>query len=70
MTKSATYKTSGVDIDKANAFVKKIKGFMTSTMSPFVLKRKGAFGGLFALDTGKYKNPVLVSGIQRKTAKF
>lgn len=61
MTKSITYKTSGVDINKANTFVKGIKALMQSTVKGGVLKRKGAFGGLFALDTQKYKNPVLVS---------
>lgn len=61
MKKSITYKTSGVDIDKANAFVKAIKGSVGSTMSSSVIKSKGAFGSLFALEKGKYKNPVLVS---------
>ena len=59
--KKITYKTSGVDIDKADAFVKAIKGSVAKTMSSSVIQRKGAFGGLFGLDTKKYKNPVLVS---------
>lgn len=61
MSKSVTYKTSGVDIAKANAFVKSIRGDVTRTMNAAVLQRKGAFGGLYALAPGKYKNPVLVS---------
>jgi len=56
-----TYKTSGVDIDKADAFVKAIKGNVAKTLTSSVIKRKGAFGGLFGLDIKKYKNPVLVS---------
>lgn len=60
MMKTLTYKSSGVDIDKANAFVGGIQGMMAATMSKSVLQRKGAFGGLFEL-RGKFKNPVLVS---------
>ena len=59
--KKVTYKSSGVDIQKANAFVKAIKKDVRSTMDSSVLQRKGAFGGLYALTKGKYKNPVLVS---------
>lgn len=56
-----TYKSSGVDIDKANIFVKAIKKNVTRTMGASVIHRKGSFGGLFALAKGHYKNPVLVS---------
>ncbi len=59
--RKVTYKTSGVDIDKADAFVKAIRGSVSKTLSSSVIKRKGAFGGLFGLDIKKYKNPVLVS---------
>ncbi len=59
--KKTTYKSSGVDINKANAFVKAIKSDVASTTGTSVICRKGAFGGLFALAKGQYKNPVLVS---------
>lgn len=59
--KSITYKASGVDIEKANAFVNAIKGLMGATMSSSVLKRRGSFGALFSFENKKYKNPVLVS---------
>ncbi|MCK4882052.1 MAG: phosphoribosylformylglycinamidine cyclo-ligase, partial [Candidatus Omnitrophica bacterium] len=59
--KKTTYKSSGVDINKANAFVKAIKSDVASTTGASVIRRKGAFGGLFALAKGQYKNPVLVS---------
>ncbi len=59
MTKSLTYKDSGVDIDQANRFVDGIGALVKSTMVKGALSRKGSFGGLFEL--GKYKNPVLVS---------
>jgi phosphoribosylformylglycinamidine cyclo-ligase len=56
-----SYKTSGVDVDKANDFVRAIKGFVKSTHNASVLSRERSFGGLFAFDQKKYKNPVLVS---------
>lgn len=56
-----TYKTSGVDIDQANVFVNAIQRDIAGTLSPSVLRYKGAFGSLFALNGKKYKNPVLVS---------
>ncbi|MFA5059580.1 MAG: phosphoribosylformylglycinamidine cyclo-ligase [Candidatus Omnitrophota bacterium] len=61
MPKTITYKTSGVDIQKANVFVDAIKKLAKSTMQPSVLKDKGGFGSLFAFDTRKYRRPVLVS---------
>lgn len=61
MRKAITYKASGVDIDKGNAFVRQIAKTMRSTMDKNVLKRKGVFGGLFSLDTRGYRNPILVS---------
>ena len=56
-----TYKTSGVDIGVANRFVKAIQKDIAGTLSPSVIRSKGAFGSLFALDRKKYRNPVLVS---------
>lgn len=61
MKKNITYKTSGVDIDKANSFVSSIKKSVFSTHNKSVLVRTGAFGSLFSLDLKKIKNPVLVS---------
>jgi len=59
--KSITYKSSGVNVHKANVFVDSIQGLMKGTTVPGVLKRRGSFGSLFALDNTKSKNPVLVS---------
>lgn len=56
-----TYKSSGVDITKANTFVDGIQGMVRSTLSQNVLRRPGAFGGLFGFDTTRYREPVLVS---------
>ena len=61
MTKKLTYKSSGVDVQKANRFVDGIGRLAAKTMSAAVLKRKGAFGALFSFDPAKYKKPVLVS---------
>ena len=56
-----TYKTSGVNIAEANVFVKAIQKDIAGTLSPSVIRYKGAFGSLFALGAKKYKDPVLVS---------
>jgi phosphoribosylformylglycinamidine cyclo-ligase len=57
----ATYKTSGVDIDAGNETVRRIRGLAQSTFTPGVLSDIGSFGGLFRVDPGKYREPVLVS---------
>ena len=57
-----TYRDSGVDIDAGNYSVKLIKDSVKATYRPEVLGDLGGFGGLFALNSGKYKEPVLVSG--------
>ena len=62
MAKQLTYKDSGVDIDAGNYSVKLIKDSVRATYRSEVLGDLGGFGGLFALNAGKYKEPVLVSG--------
>ncbi|MFA7078763.1 MAG: phosphoribosylformylglycinamidine cyclo-ligase [Syntrophomonas sp.] len=57
-----TYKRAGVDIDAANKSVEMIKKWVDRTRRPEVLDGIGSFGGLFALNAQKYKEPVLVSG--------
>ncbi|NJD91091.1 MAG: phosphoribosylformylglycinamidine cyclo-ligase [Geobacter sp.] len=57
-----TYKDSGVDIDAGNRFVNIIKPLVKATSRPEVMADIGGFGGLFSLNSAKYKNPVLVSG--------
>jgi phosphoribosylformylglycinamidine cyclo-ligase len=61
MGKKLSYKTSGVDIDKAERFVQAIKKDVKKTFNSNVLNRPGSFGALFQLAKTKYKNPVLVS---------
>src|SRR3972149_1021240 len=62
MTERMTYKKAGVDIDAGNEFARMIKPWVDSTKRSGVLDGIGGFGGLFQLDTMKYKDPVLVSG--------
>jgi phosphoribosylformylglycinamidine cyclo-ligase len=61
MQEKMCYKDAGVDIDKANLFVDRIKTITKSTFRKEVMSSIGGFGGLFRLDVGKYNNPVLVS---------
>ncbi|MEW6624883.1 MAG: phosphoribosylformylglycinamidine cyclo-ligase [Bacillota bacterium] len=62
MKKGLDYKQAGVDIAAGSEAVKLIKASVESTYRPEVLSPLGGFAGLFALDIGKYKQPVLVSG--------
>ena len=55
------YRASGVDIDAGNETVRRIKALAKSTFTAGVLSDIGSFGGLFALDRERYKEPVLVS---------
>ncbi len=57
-----SYKTAGVDIEAAGQSVEMIKTWVEKTRRPEVLTGIGLFGGMFAFDTSKYKEPVLVSG--------
>jgi phosphoribosylformylglycinamidine cyclo-ligase len=58
----ATYADSGVDITAGERAVDLIKPLVASTLRPEVLGGLGEFGGLFALDTARYRQPVLVAG--------
>ena len=60
--KPVTYAEAGVNIDAGNRAVKLMKKSVASTFRPGVLTGIGGFGGLFAIDTAKYREPVLVSG--------
>jgi phosphoribosylformylglycinamidine cyclo-ligase len=55
------YKTSGVDIEAGNETVRRIRGLARSTFTPGVLSDIGSFGGLFRLDTARFRDPVLVA---------
>ncbi len=55
-----TYKSAGVDLEKANLFKSQLKGILKKSFSPLVLPGPGSFGSLFSFPS-KYKEPVLVS---------
>lgn len=59
--KPITYKDAGVDIDAGNQFVSQIKPLVKETSRPEVLTDIGGFGGLFSLNSSKYKRPTLVA---------
>lgn len=56
-----TYKSAGVDIDKANSLVADYKNFAASTKIKGVMSDVGSFGALFRPDFRKFKDPILVS---------
>jgi phosphoribosylformylglycinamidine cyclo-ligase len=55
------YKASGVDIDAGNETVRRIRALARSTFTSGVLSEIGSFGGLFRLQPGQYREPVLVA---------
>ena len=59
--KVLTYKKTGVDINKANEFVKKIVPIIETTYNKNTLGTIGSFGGFFKADFSGMKDPVLVS---------
>jgi phosphoribosylformylglycinamidine cyclo-ligase len=55
------YADAGVNIAVADDAKQRIRHLASKTFTPAVLGGIGGFGGLFALDTRKWKEPVLVS---------
>ncbi|MGI6669034.1 MAG: phosphoribosylformylglycinamidine cyclo-ligase [Acetivibrionales bacterium] len=58
----ADYKSAGVNVEAGYEAVKLMRDDVKRTFRPEVLTDIGGFGGLFALNKEKYKEPVLVSG--------
>lgn len=56
-----TYKTAGVDIDKANKLVTDYRAFANSTKLPGVVSDVGSFGALFRPYFRRFRDPILVS---------
>lgn len=56
------YRAAGVDIDAGNAAARRYARLAARTRRPEVLGGIGGFAGGFALDTARYRRPVLVSG--------
>jgi phosphoribosylformylglycinamidine cyclo-ligase len=59
--KQKAYAAAGVDIDLGNKVKATLPRLLASTRRREVLGSVGGFGGLFALDTAKFRQPVLVS---------
>lgn len=57
------YAQAGVDIDLGNRVKATLPQLLQSTHRREVLGKVGGFGGLFALNTRKYKEPILVSSV-------
>jgi len=57
-----SYQNAGVDIEKGNQLVERIKSAASSTHTAGVMGGLGGFGALFDLANLEYKDPVLVSG--------
>jgi phosphoribosylformylglycinamidine cyclo-ligase len=56
-----SYADAGVDLDAADRSVELLSGVLERATRPEVLGGIGGFGGLFALDVARYRQPVLVS---------
>jgi len=56
-----SYEAAGVSIGAGEAAVDRIKETVRSTFRPEVIGDIGGFGGLFAFDPSRYREPVLVS---------
>ncbi len=63
MKKTHTYKSSGVDVEAGNRFVKSIGQLVADTHRTEVINTIGGFGGLFEPDFSSMKQPVLVSSV-------
>ncbi len=57
------YARAGVDIDLGNKVKATLPRLLAGTHRPEVLGKVGGFGGLFALDVRRYREPVLVSSV-------
>jgi phosphoribosylformylglycinamidine cyclo-ligase len=69
-TTDAAYTGAGVNIHLADTLKAGLKQKVRKTRRPEVLGSIGGFGGLFALDTKKYKQPVLVSSMDGVGSKL
>lgn len=58
---SSRYTEAGVDIDKGNEFIHRIKGIVSETHGRGVLTDIGGFSGLFAIGNAGLEDPVLIA---------
>ena len=62
MAKTA-YAKAGVDLNLGNQVKAGLSSLLKAASRPEVLGKVGGFGGLFALQAKKYRQPVLVSSV-------
>lgn len=62
-TSRSAYAAAGVNIDLGDNLKRRLPALVRQTHRPEVLGAIGGFGGLFALNTRKYRRPVLVSSM-------
>jgi phosphoribosylformylglycinamidine cyclo-ligase len=58
---SSRYTEAGVDIDKGNEFIRRIKNLVADTHGRGVLTDIGGFSGLFAIGNAGLEDPVLIA---------
>ena len=63
MKKQKAYAAAGVDIDLGNKVKATLPQLLAATHRREVLGKVGGFGGLFALDVKKYREPILVIAV-------
>lgn len=61
MKKRVSYKSSGVDIDKADKLIKRVKGLVNTTRVKGSMDSIGGFGGFFDPAKAGEKNPLLIA---------
>ncbi|MFQ5772838.1 MAG: AIR synthase related protein, partial [bacterium] len=61
MGKSYTYKDAGVDIEKAEKALRRIKHKILQTNTPEVISGVGLFGGFYQFPARNFEKPVLVA---------
>src|SRR5690242_17115472 len=59
----SAYARAGVDIELGNKVKATLPRLLAATQRPEVLGKVGGFGGLFALNVARYREPVLVSSV-------
>lgn len=61
MSEESRYRDAGVDLEKANTLVSRIRPLVQTTFHANVITDIGGFGGLYSIDCTQLKSPVLVS---------
>ncbi|ACI18355.1 phosphoribosylformylglycinamidine cyclo-ligase [Dictyoglomus thermophilum] len=55
----ADYREAGVDIDKANSLINKLKEEISSTNNEYVITGVGGFGAIIDVNLKEFKNPII-----------